>query len=282
MDSTSQTTDELEDLLESTFHTRTSRLARRDLRVELVLSALVLCGALALALLTSSTGDLPLVALVVVAAYGLASRVAYPLGTANLVFTQPFLILAFVLAPAPAVPLLVMSGLVFGTLWEIVAGRTHVERVSFAGGDALHAFGPALVLLATGHADAATVTPLVFALAFAAQTAFDVVSSLLRLWVASGVRPRLQLRAMGQIAAVDAALAPLGILAALALATSAWAAVALVPLVALLAFTARDRLAASPAPTPGSRTWSASAGACASPCNGSAMRSRRISTSRRC
>ena len=92
-----------------------------------------------------------------------------------------------------------------------------------AGGDATNA-GPALVLLA-----------------FAAQLAADFASSSVHELLAMGVRPKVHVRIVGQVSAVDAALGAFGLLAAWAAQSLPWAALAPLPVVGLLAAMAADR-----------------------------------------
>jgi diguanylate cyclase (GGDEF)-like protein len=110
-----------------------------------------------------------------------------------------------------------------------------------SGGNAIYTLGPALVLVATGHHDPNGAPWPIVVLAFAAQLAFDLGSGTGREWLASGVRPDLQLRVQAQVWAVDAALTPLGLLAALGATLVPAAPLALLPLVLLLAHMARDR-----------------------------------------
>ena len=85
------------------------------------------------------------VAWAVVAAYAIAARTDFPIGSGHVVPTQLFLVPLFVLAPAALVPALVYAGLALGVLGEAVLGRTRGDRLAYCGGDAMHALGPALV-----------------------------------------------------------------------------------------------------------------------------------------
>jgi diguanylate cyclase (GGDEF)-like protein len=235
-------TDELRELLEASFTKRSRRLPRRELAVETAITIAFL-GIVALMsmYLPAGRGIDPLVPLVVIA-YALASRVAFPLGAGNLVPTQPFLVALFALAPANIVPALVCAGLALGAFAEASARRTQFERLSFSGGDAFHSLGPALMIILFAHGDSRDASLLLIGGALAAQLIFDLVSSTVREWVASNVRPELQLRVIGHVCAVDVALTPLGVLAAGTAELRGWAPLALIPLVGLFAYTARDRL----------------------------------------
>src|SRR4029079_10938910 len=136
----------VEELLERSIGMRARRLGRGEFTVETGLSLLFLLVASAMWLSGPAPDNAPLV-LAIVCAYAIASRVSFPLGVGQLVPPQPFLVALFGVAPATSVPLLVYAGLLLVTAGELVLGRIHGERATFAGGDALHALGPALVLL---------------------------------------------------------------------------------------------------------------------------------------
>jgi diguanylate cyclase (GGDEF)-like protein len=235
--------DELDDLLESSVTVRERRLGRREFVVEASLTAGFLAVAIALASTAAGQLHLTPALLAVVVAYALTSRVAYPLGVGNLVPTQPFFVAFFALAPAATVPLMAYAGLLLGCLIDVVTRRSHPERLTFAGGDAVYSLGPVAVLVVAGVTDIREAALLLLPLAFAAQLAFDLCSSVLRVWVSCGLRPQMQIRAFARVAAMDLALTPLGILAGLAVDETAAASLLMLPFVGLLAFTARDRLA---------------------------------------
>jgi diguanylate cyclase (GGDEF)-like protein len=230
-----------EQLLESSWSRRGARLPRRELRLELGLTVVLLAvyGALVGFVPLERVLD-PMLAPVVLA-YAVSMRVVFPFGAGFAVPTQLFLVPLFALAPAPAVPLLVVAGLALATLADVALGRARLERLALCGGNALYALGPTLVLVAAGWHDPRAAPWGLLLLAFAAQLLFDLGSGIAREWLASGVRPQLQLRVQAQVWAVDAALTPLGLLAAV-VATAAHAApLALCPLVLLLGNMARER-----------------------------------------
>ncbi|HWT22540.1 MAG TPA: hypothetical protein VN213_03445, partial [Solirubrobacteraceae bacterium] len=224
-----------EQLLESSWGRRGARLPRRELRLELALTAALLLGCAALVALVPRERGLDPMAVPVLLAYAAALRVAFPLGAGYAVPTQLFFVPLFALAPVPVVPLLVLAGLTLARLVDVLAGRAHLDRLALSGGNALHAVGPTLVLVAAGWHDPTSAPLALLALAFAAQLAVDLGSGVAREWLASGVRPQLQLRVQAQVWAVDAALTPLGLLAAVAGILVPAAPLALIPLVALLA-----------------------------------------------
>src|SRR3954464_8205290 len=240
-DSAAPAPQDAEALLESSWGRRGAPLPRRERLVESVLTVALLAACLALLQATSLTAAVDLAVIPVLAAYAAAIRVVFPVGAGFTTPSQLFLVPLFALAPAPVVPLLVVAGLVIARLVDVALRRARPDRLVVCGGNAIYTLGPALVLTAAGRHDSlAAPVPLLLA-AFAAQLLFDLVSGVMREWLASGVRPQLQLRVQAQVWAVDAALTPLGLLAAYAGARIPAASVALWPLVMLLGHMARDR-----------------------------------------
>src|SRR5215211_6489064 len=115
---------EVQALLEDSWQVRQQRLPRRELVFEGALSLATVAACLVLLVLAPSavTWSLPLVC--AFAAYTIAAGVAYPMGAGNIVPTQPFLVLLFVTAPPPLVPLLVCAALVVVRIVEAVLRRT--------------------------------------------------------------------------------------------------------------------------------------------------------------
>jgi diguanylate cyclase (GGDEF)-like protein len=234
--------DAVTELLETSWSTRARRLPRRELLFELGLTVALVASCLVMAAATGVSPSVPgpILALTVMG-YVVASRVAYPLGAGNLVPTQPLLVALFALAAPAAVPLLVCAGLAAGSCVDAVRGRAHIERVTFAGGNAWHAAGPALVLIAVGADRIHDAGLHILLLAMLVQVLFDLAFSTVREWVAAGVLPHLQARVIAQVGVFDLALAPLGLLAAENLTAHAWAPLSLLPLALLFGYASRDR-----------------------------------------
>lgn len=208
-----------------------------------VLGAVVfLAAALPLAFLVPSARA-PSAGLVVllVASYALVSRVEFEVGFGTAVPTQLVLVPMLFVLPVGIVPLCVAAGLLLADLPEVARGRRHPERALLHLPNSWHALGPAAVLaLAAEPAPAWGLWPVLLA-AFAAQVALDFLSAVGRAWISFGVPPGSQLRLMGLVWGVDAALAPLGFLVALVAVDRPYAFVLALPLVGLLAFLARER-----------------------------------------
>ena len=228
-------------LLETSWASRGRPMRPRERRIEGLVT--LAFAAIAALLMVFGPGELELdpgIA-VLVLAYAATTRVNFPIGLAGTVPTQLFLVPLFLAAPAELVPALIASGLAIGHLIAFVAGRGRLDRLVCVGGDALHAVGPALVLILAAGGVAEGAAPWVLALALAAQFGVDLVSGLGREHLISGVAPQVQTLVHVQIWAADLALAPIGYLVARATDGPATAAIALLPLVGLLAYAVRDR-----------------------------------------
>ncbi len=212
----------------------------RELHLELTVTAgfLAVCAIL----IAAAPGlELNPVAFAAVVAYAIAANVTFPVGAGHAVPTQLFLVPLFVLASAELVPVLIFVALILSNLIAAIAGRGGIDRVVTAGGDAIHAVGPALVIIAFASGEGATATPWVIGLAFCAQLGFDYLSSWIHDVVVFRVRPELHLRVLAQVWSVDAALLPFALLVAAAEQETAWATLAPLPLVVLLERLAADR-----------------------------------------
>ena len=233
--------DPAEELLESSWSGRGRRVQGRELRLELLVTAVFFAAVTALLVAAPVEGPVGALVVLVVVGYAIAARTEFPVGAAIAVPTQVFLVALFAVAPAALVPALVFGGLAIGVVGAAVIRQTRIDRLVFCAGDALHSLGPAtvLVLLAGGDATQAGVTVLV--LAFASQLLFDFASSSLHDLLVFGIRPGIQMRVQALAWAVDAALLPVGIVAAAVATEFGPAVLAPLPLVALLAYLARDR-----------------------------------------
>lgn len=182
-------------------------------------------------------------AVLLVAAYGLASRIEFEIGSGFAVPTQLVLVPMLLVLPAGAVPIAVALGYTCARLDLYLGGRERPERVVMLLGSSWFAVGPAAVFLAAGEPGAELRNWPVLAGAVAAQFAVDLASSVGREWLAAGVPPRLVLGPLGWVFMVDALLAPIGLLAAIGMDETRGAFVLALPLLVLLAVFARERQA---------------------------------------
>src|SRR5437763_5689406 len=217
-------------------------LGDRDRLASVLLGGAFLAASAALALLAHSSRAAGLGTFAVfIAAYALASRVDFEIGTGSAVPTQLVLVPMLVLLPVQDVPLCVVAGLLLGGLPDYARGRIPIARGVLRFVNSWHAVGPALVLVVAGQPEPTPRNLPIYALAFVAQFAFDFGSTALRDRLGLGVSPLSLVRFMVWIWAVDLALAPIAILAALGCRAHPSLVVFALPLMGLLAYFARER-----------------------------------------
>jgi HD-GYP domain-containing protein (c-di-GMP phosphodiesterase class II) len=179
--------------------------------------------------------------LVLIAAYAASFRLDFEIGSGSAVPTQLMLVPMLFVLPAGFVPIAVAAGIVLGSLDEYLRGSLHLGRVVLRVVNAWHAVGPALVLgLAVERGPRLSDWPL-YAAVLLAQFVLDDVCAAGREWIALGVRPSVQLRAMVWVHSIDAGLAPVGLAVAFATESSPYGVVLALPLVGLLSVFARER-----------------------------------------
>jgi putative nucleotidyltransferase with HDIG domain len=221
---------------------RLSRLATRD-RATLVVSLgllLSVAGILAFTIPSDRSPSMVTVALVLVA-YAVAFRLDFEVGSGSAVPTQLILVPMLFVLPTGTVPLAVAAGILLSSTLEYARGTLHVERVFLRLPDSWYAVGPTLVLGLAGESQPDLRRWPIYLLALGAQFALDFGSTVIRQWAILGVQPRLHLRTMGWVWAVDAGLAPVGLAVAFASVSSSAGVVLALPLVALLAVFASER-----------------------------------------
>jgi putative nucleotidyltransferase with HDIG domain len=234
----------VEELLGSASGRAAAPLPLRELSAELACGALLLAAVAALALLAPSERALePIVALGLIAVFAVAQQVQFEVGIGYTVPTQLVLMPMLILAPPALVPLLVAAGLLVGRLPSYLRGEVHVSRMAFVLPDAFYAVGPALVMALLGPAHVGLDDWPVLAVALGAQAVCDAGFTGLRIWLALGTPPQMQLHLFAWVLTVDAALAPVGILAGVAGEGQPLAVALVLPIMGLLAFFARERRA---------------------------------------
>jgi HD-GYP domain-containing protein (c-di-GMP phosphodiesterase class II) len=213
-----------------------------EYRAELAVGLPFLVAAIALALIGDAGHALDVgPAIVLVVAYGVLSRVRFHAGVGHTVPTQLAFVPMLFILPTQLVPLLVLLGMVVGNLPDYARGALHPGRALMLPGDAWHAIGPAVVLLAAGATTPAWGDWPWWLLALAAQFAIDLAVYAARARIALDIPSREQLRALTWVWIVDALLAPLGLLAAFASVGHPYAFLLVLPLAALLTLFARER-----------------------------------------
>jgi signal transduction histidine kinase len=211
---------------------------------EAFLSGALIVVAVVMVLVLPSRDSFSLgLAAVFVIAYAITTRVQFEVGLGVTVPTQLVFVPMLFALPPRTIPLLVVVASVLADLLDYWAGERHILRIVKAPGDAWYATGPALILALTGADDPVWADWPIYVAALAAQLTCDFAISALREWLARGVTPRPQLRALGWMHLVDLLLSPVGLLAAFASSDWRYAFLLVLPLVALFVIFARERRA---------------------------------------
>jgi signal transduction histidine kinase/CheY-like chemotaxis protein len=177
---------------------------------------------------------------IMVAAYLLAGRVRFPVGSAWTAPTQLVFVPMLFVLPTPLVPATVAACSVAERIPQALREHRAPARLLARVGDSSYALGPALVLvLAHGQTFAWRHWPL-YAGALAAQIAFDAGAGLTRTWFAEGVRPSGQLP-MLWLYVTDGCLSCIGLLIAATAATRPGLVALALPLVGLMGLLGRER-----------------------------------------
>jgi HD-GYP domain-containing protein (c-di-GMP phosphodiesterase class II) len=229
-------------LIEERRARRLRRLARRELTSVVVFSGGFLAAAVSMALLVPSDRDPGWIAvLLLVGAYAAAFRLDFEIGTGSAIPTELILVPMLFVLPVGMVPLAVAAGIVIGSLEECARGSLRLGRIPMRLMIAWHAVGPAFVFAIAGErAPSLSDWPL-YVVALLAQFALDTLWASGREWLALGVRPQVQLRAMVWVYSIDAGLAPVGLAVAFASQSPPYGVVLALPLVGLLSVFARER-----------------------------------------
>ena len=232
---------ELEELVEERRERVVRRLRGRDRTTTLVSAAGFVAAALVLAQTNSSRAPSVVVVALLISAYALASRVDFEVGTGSAIPTQLVFVPMLFVLPAGVLPASVALGLVAGALPDVARGRVHAERLPAQLVGSWHSVGPAVVMLLAGEPKASLSALPVLAVAIATQFGLDFSSSAIRGRLVFGIALRSQLRMMGLVYLVDAALTPVGFALAVTAAAAPLASLLGMPLVGVFAFFARER-----------------------------------------
>jgi putative nucleotidyltransferase with HDIG domain len=231
-------------LIEAYERVRPEPLDPRERRAEAWVAAATLAAASVVALAFDAQRAFhPSTALLLVAAFALAKRIRFSVGAGHTSPTQLVLVPMLVLVPASLVPLLVIAGMVLGSIPDYLRRSTHPDRILLAAGDGAYALAPALVLLLGGSGSAPWSNWLLLVAALAAQLVADAGISVARERLALGVPAALQPELVGWVALVDVLLAPIGFMAAQVGRDHAGGWLLVMPLLGLIALFARERRA---------------------------------------
>jgi HD-GYP domain-containing protein (c-di-GMP phosphodiesterase class II) len=230
-------------LIEESRAREASGPARRELAASALigLSFLVAAGVAAALVPTHRAPSVP-VYLALIAAYALASRVGFEIGSCWALPTTLVLTPMLFVLPLRAVPLCVAAALIVRDLPEWFTERTvQPNRVFIRLLSSWHALGPVLVLAAVGERSPRLGDLPWYVAALAAQFGLDFASAAAREWLALGISPLVVLRFSAWAWLVDLALAPVGIAVAVAAQGNDYGALLAAPLVGLLSYFARER-----------------------------------------
>jgi HD-GYP domain-containing protein (c-di-GMP phosphodiesterase class II) len=208
-----------------------------------VLGAVFLAAAVVTAVVFDPAGRDPdaAVLMVAVAAYSLAFRLEFEVGTGLAVPTQVVVVPLLFVAPVAQVPLLVAGGILLANLVDFLRGTLPLGRVALGLGSGWYVLGPVLVLGLAGSPSPSLSDLPLYVLALAGQFGADLASSAVYERLTSGVHLAQQLAAMKFVWLVDAALASVGLAVAFPAAEDPYGLLLAVPPIVLLSAFARER-----------------------------------------
>jgi HD-GYP domain-containing protein (c-di-GMP phosphodiesterase class II) len=234
----------LGDAIERNDERQRQGLERRERTAEVSLAVATLAGGTLLALLAPGGRHFdPWLAAALVGAFAVSYRVRFHDGAGYTGPTQLVLVPMLLLLPPSIVPLLVAAAMMLGNTERWLHGRVHPQRLALSLGDALHALGPALVLVLAAPSEPSWNALPIYAAALAAQFGVDLVGSLLREWFVVGLGADLELPLLAWTWLVDALLSIVGLLAALAARDEPFGSLLVLPVVALLSIFSHERSA---------------------------------------
>lgn len=218
-------------------------LTRRRALAELLVGGAYVAGALLVALLAEAQPGLDAgVAVALVVMFAMSMRVRIDIGVIFTTPTQLAFVCMLLLLPTSTVPLLVLLGWTLGRLPSVLPPeRIHPDRLLLIPSDCWFAMGPVLVLLAFDAQTPRWHHWPVYLLALIAQFTVEGVTNYLRQLLGEDTPPRLILRELGLVWAIDSFLSPIALLAVFASEGFRYAFLLLVPLAGLLSVYARER-----------------------------------------
>jgi HD-GYP domain-containing protein (c-di-GMP phosphodiesterase class II) len=222
---------------------RPRELARREWVSAVVLGGGFLAAAIliAIALPPSQREPGPLALVLLLAAFGLAFRLDFEVGTGSAVPTQLVLVPMLFIAPLSWVPFLVAGGILLGSAIDYVRRTIHLQRVLLSLVSGWYVLAPVVVLGIAGEAPPSLASFPLYLMALVAQLSVDFLSSAAHERLTLGVRPTAQLRAMSLVWLVDAALSSVGLAVAFGAVDNEFGFLLALPLILLLAVFARER-----------------------------------------
>ena len=184
--------------------------------------------------------DLPL-AVGLVAAYALATRVEFRIASGWTDPSQLVFVPMLFLLPTNQVPIAVAAALLLARIPDYRSGEVHADRALLRIGDAWYSIWPVVVLLAFGATSPDWSDWPVYLLALAAQFAIDGAMTTLRVSYGLGIKPNTVITELAQIDLIDALLSPAGLLVAFGAAEEPWASILVLPLLGVFQIFAKER-----------------------------------------
>jgi hypothetical protein len=223
---------------------RARRMSRRELHV--TSASAVAYTAVAVALLVALPSERaadPVLGVVLLLGYAIASRVRFEFGGWYVSSEQLIIVPALFLLPLGWIPALVAVGGILSLLPEVMTGNWHRDRLIGCFADSWAYVGPVLVLawLAPGPIDLDK-TP-IYLLALVAQVAFDLAWGLIRNSLLDHLPLRELLKGFYGTARVDVIMSPVALMFAVGADQQPWALLSAFPLIWMLLLFSRDRQA---------------------------------------
>jgi putative nucleotidyltransferase with HDIG domain len=181
------------------------------------------------------------VAVALVAAYALASRVEFRVGAGVAVPTQLVFVPMLFLLPSSTVPLFVIAAALLGRLPEYVSRTVHPSRAVIRTAEDWYAVTPALILTVAGATSPEWSDWPVYVAALLGQFATDFLVSMFRETARLDIRIRTLWDEFRSVYLVDAALSSVGLVAAFATVGERWSFLLVLPLIGLFAVFAHER-----------------------------------------
>jgi putative nucleotidyltransferase with HDIG domain len=232
---------ELERVLSDARERRSQRIGARERRFGIAAALSFAVVAIAMPLLLPSGRPFhSALAIGLVAAYAVADRVAFRVGSGWAVATQIVFVPMLFLLPPPIVPVVVAFAIAVDRIPELNAEEIHPTRIVLMLADGWYAVGPALVLSLAGAVDPTWADWPVYLAALASQFALDSLRTAMGSAMGAG-SVRTALAEARSIQVVDFLLAPLGLVIAMACSGQPWTFLAALPILALLRIFAKER-----------------------------------------
>jgi HD-GYP domain-containing protein (c-di-GMP phosphodiesterase class II) len=221
--------------------TAEAKLARAEIRAEIVIAAGLFAAVAALFALDPQRHDVNLAVLlvsVVMLALSHAARIDLPHAWTSPV--QLALVPTLFSLPGWLVPLALILAILIARAPEVIRGRTPAARLLLTPGNAWFTVGPAAVLVAAGSPSPTEVAPALLVAMLLAQIGTDFVISSIFFLLTRKLSLREQLGESRLVYGIDAALAPVGFLAALSIDESPFYLLLLAPIFGILAMFAGE------------------------------------------